>query len=67
MIPFRTRNISTGQSVDIVKHGLEDPDIHMETKVLAIQNVIEMETHNSISKDALLNALRWLYYTYDFE
>lgn len=50
-----------------MKHGLEDPDIHIETKVLAIQNVIEMATHNSATKDDLVNALRLLYDTYEFE
>lgn len=67
VIPLRTKNISTGRSIDIVKHGLEDPDIHIETKVLAIQNVIEMATHNSATKDDLVNALRLLYDTYEFE
>ena len=40
-------------------------DIHsdetdVEDKITAIQDVIGMETHNSIAKKDMLEALRWL-------
>lgn len=38
-----------------------------QTKVIAIEKVANMETHNSVSKDKLIHALRWLYEHYDFE
>lgn len=31
-----------------------------EEKLLAIHEVIEMPTHNGITKDTILNALKWL-------
>jgi len=38
-------------------------DRTVEEKKLAIKTVIEMETHNSITKQEILNALQWLYQT----
>lgn len=40
-------------------------DIHsdetdVEDKITAIQDVIGMETHNSVTKNDMLEALRWL-------
>lgn len=32
-----------------------------EEKLLAIHEVIEMPTHNGITKDTILNALKWLW------
>ena len=32
-----------------------------EEKLLAIHEVIEMPTHNGITKDIILNAFRWLW------
>lgn len=32
-----------------------------EEKLLAIHEVIEMPTHNWITKDTILNALKWLW------
>ena len=32
-----------------------------EEKLLAIREVIEMPTHNGITKKAILNAFRWLW------
>lgn len=31
-----------------------------EDKLMAIQDVLDMETHNSIKKEELLAALRWI-------
>lgn len=58
-------NVSLALAIDIVKHGLDNDEISMQTKVLAIEHVAEMETHNSITKDDLVNALRWVYKHYD--
>ena len=33
----------------------------------AIEQVAEMETHNSVTKEELVSALRWLFRHYDFE
>lgn len=65
-ILFPTYNVSLGQAVGIVKYRLADPNIAIQSKVLSIAKVAEMETHNSITKDELVNALRWLFEHYDF-
>lgn len=38
----------------------------LQTKVLAIENVAHMETHNCITKDDFVRALRWLFEHYEF-
>ena len=48
-----------------MKFRLDDPDIAMQSKVMAIEQVADMETHNSISKDDLVGALKWIYKHYD--
>lgn len=63
---FPTYNISLGDACAIVKHHLDDDGIAMESKVLAIEKVADMETHNSITKDELVGALRWLFRHYVF-
>lgn len=65
-IKFRPNGVSAKQAIEIVRGGLQDPIIHHETKVMAIQKVAEMETHNSIKKDELVAALRWLFERYEF-
>lgn len=35
-------------------------DVDPEDKLLAIQEVVDMETYNSITKQALIEALRWI-------
>lgn len=64
-IQFPCYNVSLALAIDIVKHGLDNDEIAMQTKVLAIEQVTEMETHNSITKDDLIKALRWVYKHYD--
>lgn len=66
-ILFPTQNISLSEAWAIVKHSLDDDSLSYKTKVLAIGKVSEMETHNSITKADLVNALRWLFEHYDFE
>ena len=68
-ITFPTFNVSLGEAVIIVKSRLDDESIPIPTKVLAIEHVAEMETHNSVTKDELVGALRWLfrYFYFDFD
>jgi len=63
---FPTYNVSPSDAISIVKFGLDDDNIAIPTKLLAIQRVSEMETHNSVTKDDLVKALRWLFEHYDF-
>lgn len=58
--------MTIGAAVAIVKYHLTD-DAPPETKATAIEMVAGMETHNSIKKDELIKALRWLFDTYDFD
>lgn len=64
-VRFPTYNISPGDSIEIVKYHLDDPNIAEQSKALAIENITNMETHNSISKTDLVNCLRWIYQRFD--
>lgn len=66
MIHFPTYNVSLPEAIEIVKHRLYDETVPLQTIVCAIEQVAEMETHNSISKNDLVNALRWLFKHYEF-
>ena len=66
VVSFPSFNVSLGKAVDIVKYKLSDPNIALQSKVIAIDKVANMETHNSITKDELVNALRWLFEHYEF-
>lgn len=66
LIRFPTYDISLTEAIEIVKHRLYDETVPLQTIVCAIERVAEMETHNSISKNDLVNALRWLYEHYEF-
>lgn len=55
-----------GEAVVIVKYHLDDEGEHVE-KVKAIEQVARMGTHNSVTKDELVHALRWIFDHYDFE
>lgn len=65
-IVFPTFNVSFGMAVDIFKNKLQDESIPFETRILAIEKVADLETHNSITKQELVNALRWIFEHYDF-
>lgn len=65
-IMFPTYNITLGEAWEIVKHRLDDNTIAIPSKVLAIEKIARMETHNSITKDDLVHALRWLFDHYEF-
>ena len=67
IITLPTFNVSLGQAIIIVKTGLEDESIPYKTRVLAIDHVAKMETHNSVTKAELVAALRGLFAHYDFE
>ena len=56
-----------GDAIVIVKEFLDDDTIALQTKVLAIEQVENMVTHNSVTKDELVHALRWMFEHYDFE
>lgn len=64
---FPTYNVSLGKAIEIVELYLDDESIPLQSKVIAIEKVANMETHNSITKAVLVKALRWLYEHYDFE
>ena len=63
---FPTYNVSLRDAWEIVKHRLDDETIAIPSKVLAIEKIANMETHNSITKDDLVHALRWLFAHYEF-
>ena len=64
-VRFPSFNVSLSDAIEIAKYHLNDPDIAMQSKVMAIEKVAEMETHNSITKNDLVGALRWIYEHYD--
>lgn len=66
-IRFPTYNVNMGDAWLIVKERLNDETIAIPSKVLAIEKIARMETHNSITKDDLVHALRWLFDHYDFD
>lgn len=66
-IQFPTYNVNLGDACVIVKDCLDDETIAFPSKVIAIEKVARMETHNSITKDDLIRCLRWLFDHYDFE
>ena len=66
ILSFPTNQVSLGTSIEIIKYRLDDDSLSIPTKVLAIENVADMETHNSVTKDELVYALRWLFDHYEF-
>ena len=66
LLCFPGYNVSVDEAVSIVKFSLDAPDIQEKTKVLAISHVADMGTHNSVAKNELISALRWLFKHYDF-
>jgi hypothetical protein len=61
-----TYNVTLGEAWAIVKTRLDDDTIAIPSKVIAIERVARMETHNSITKDDLVHCLRWLFDHYEF-
>lgn len=52
--------MNRGAAIAIFEN-LDDCQRPMETKGLAIRMVIDMETHNSITKDKMLKAMNWMW------
>ena len=50
-----TKRMATAIFKDIHNDGTD-----VETKLTAIQDVIDMENHNSVTKAEMLEVLRWL-------
>ena len=65
-ILFPSYNVSLGEAVEIVKFRLDSPDIAIKSKIIAIDLVANMETHNCITKSDLVSALRWIFRHYEF-
>ncbi len=42
-------------------HDIENPNVSTEEKGAAILKIIDMETHNSVTKAAMLKVIRWLW------
>ena len=66
LIKFPTYNVNLGDAWLIVKEHLDDESIAIQSKVIAIEKIARMETHNSIKKDDLIHCLRWMFDHYEF-
>jgi hypothetical protein len=66
IIQLPTYNVNLGDAWLIVKEHLDDESIAIPSKVIAIEKIARMETHNSIKKDDLIHCLRWLFDHYEF-
>ena len=67
MIEFQPAyHMGYGEAWEIVKLRLDDDAVSIPKKVQAIEMVSRMETLNSITKDELKKALRWMFDNYDF-
>lgn len=55
----RIRTMTTGTAYRIF-NAIEDEDVSNEEKAAAIYKIINMETHNSVTKAMMLKVIRWL-------
>lgn len=55
----RIQKMSLGTAC-VIFHNIDNPDISEEEKAAAIFKVINMETHNGVTKASMLKVLRWL-------
>lgn len=63
----RMKNMTIGTAVAIFLN-IDREDIHDEEKGTAIHMVLDMPTHNSITKDKMLQVIRYLLHlAFDFE
>ena len=60
-IQFPSYHVSLGEACAIVKYHLDDENIALQSRVLAIEAVAGMETINGITTGELQHALKWLY------
>lgn len=44
----------------IIFQNIDAPDIEDELKGLAVQKIISLETHNGVTKDMMVNVIRYL-------
>ena len=51
--------MQTGKTLEILKNIHED-NHDPEDKLMVIQNMLDAETHNKITKSDLLEILRWI-------
>jgi hypothetical protein len=58
--------MNPGEAWQIVKARMDDESVPIGRKVQAIEMVARFETLNSITKDELQRALRWLFDHYEF-
>lgn len=42
-------------------HDLDNDQYTLEEKAVAIYMIMDMATHNSVKKDAFINACKWLW------
>lgn len=63
----RMKNMTIGTAVGIFQN-IDREDLHDEEKCAAILMVLDMPTHNSITKDMMLRVIRYLLHlAFDFE
>lgn len=55
----RIRRMNTGTAWAIFQN-IDNPEISTEEKAAAIFKIINMETHNSVTKASMLKVIRWL-------
>ena len=58
--------MTLGRAYRIFKEDLWSDKVKDAEKIEASQGVARMETHNSIKKAALVDALQWIFSNYDF-
>lgn len=66
IIDLHEFNESSRIDLQVVKRKLWNESIPLKTRTIAIQHVAEMENHDSVTKEELVNAIRWLFERYDF-
>lgn len=66
-VDFPSEYVSLSEAIYILENHLGDDSVSIKRKVLSIRRVSEMETLNSVKKDALKSALVFLFEHYDFE
>lgn len=61
------QHMNYGEAWEIVKLRLDDDSVSIPKKVKAIEIVARMATLNSVTKEELQKALRWLFDHYSFD
>ena len=50
----------TKTKAKMILNNIFEDDVDPEEKLLAIQEIVDMETHNSVTKQQMIDALNWL-------